>query len=67
VASDETLDKIAIAKEAFRLANEIQQEAERIFRETVLDSDLTVLEKAMILGLTTARIYQLRPVGRTSG
>ena len=64
MATDETWDKIRAAEATFKLAVEIQTEAARIFRETVLDSDITVLEKAKILGMTTARVYQLRPIGR---
>jgi hypothetical protein len=46
------------------LASEIARVASEELREVVLDSSLTVFEKAKILGITTARVYQLRPVSR---
>lgn len=64
MATDATWDKIRAAEATFKLAVEIQTEAAKEFRETVLDADITVMEKAKLLGLTTARVYQLRPMGR---
>ena len=64
MATEETWHRIHVAETTFKLAVEIEREAARIFRETVLDSDITVLEKGKLLGLTTARVYQLRPVKR---
>jgi hypothetical protein len=64
MATDEEREAIQAALVTNALASEIARVASEELREVVLDSSLTVLEKAKVLGVTTARIYQLRPVTR---